>query len=124
MTACNACLTAISPTGIRVICRVCANYNLCSSCHTLGRFSDSHEVQHETIVHYPPTSISRDYHAPPAPPPPLPPHPRPIPLAAGIPTAASKLLSSNNTPTKRLKDISDAVFAYVNNTHPSPNQHL
>ncbi|KAG0637639.1 hypothetical protein HOY80DRAFT_248379 [Tuber brumale] len=133
--ACNACSTPISPTGTRVICRVCANYDLCSSCHTLGRFSDSHEVQHETLVLYPPTSISRDYHVPPAPPPPLPPrtnnsigetgpHPRPAPPAARIPTAASKLLSSNNTPTRRLIDLSDAVFAYVSRTYPGANQHL
>src|SRR5207302_10998772 len=94
----------------------------------------SHEVQHETIVHYPPPSSSRDYHVPPAPPPPLPPrsndsgdissHPRPAALAAGIPTPANKLLSSNNTPTKQLNDLSDAVFAYVNKTYPGANQHL
>ncbi|CAZ83237.1 unnamed protein product [Tuber melanosporum] len=132
---CNACSTPLSPTETRVICRVCANYDLCSNCHTLGRSSDSHEVQHETLILYPPTSISRDYHVPPAPPPPLPPrsgnnigetspHPCPAPLAARIPTAASKLLSSNNTPTRRLKDLSDAVFAHVSRTYPGANQHL
>ncbi|KAG0130805.1 hypothetical protein HOY82DRAFT_579036 [Tuber indicum] len=60
------------------------------------------------------------------PPPPLPPrshnieetspHLRPTPPATRIPphppTAASKLLSSNNAPRRRLKDRSDEVFAY------------
>ncbi|CAZ80580.1 unnamed protein product [Tuber melanosporum] len=66
------------------------------------------------------------YHVPPALPPPLPPRShnieetspylRPTPPATRIPphppTAASKLLSSNNAPTRRLKDRSDGVFAY------------
>ncbi|RPA94911.1 hypothetical protein L873DRAFT_1699901 [Choiromyces venosus 120613-1] len=135
---CNACSAQIPLTGTRIICRVCANYDLCTSCHTLGRFSDSHEVQHETLVLYPPTSISQDpYHVPPAPPPPLPPrsnsssnneeiNPRqlPPPLSTRILSTTGKLLSSNNTPTKRLTDISDAVFAYLNKTYPTANQHL
>ncbi|PWW73735.1 hypothetical protein C7212DRAFT_353677 [Tuber magnatum] len=133
---CNACLNPIPLNGTRVVCRVCANYDLCSNCHTLGRSSDSHEVQHETLVLYPPTGISRDYHVPPAPPPPLPPRsndggetsPRSRPRPALLPTrtaaAASKLLSTNNTPTKRLKELSDAVFAHINRTYPSANQNL